>query len=206
MEKGFSKRGEVHIADRDFPCAALAAGDGGAEGAADDLVAVADADEADAGVGENGLGEGDEFEDPGGGIEGVVSWGERGKRRSASWGGECQLGGYELRSRGYERLGGGDIERQDDITGSGERRIVTMLTAPCDQNCVDIVWFRILHFGDDIPFGDVQAFPWTFYRLQGSIQQCLEDITIGAMFLLDARQWSVGFEDCDSGVAWAHVA
>ena len=92
MEKGFSKRSELHIADGDFPRAALAAGDGGAEGTANDLVAVADANETDAGVGEDGLGEGDEFEDPGVGVEGVVSWEGRGGRRSASWEGKVSAG------------------------------------------------------------------------------------------------------------------
>ena len=86
LEELFSFGSEVYVADGDFPGAAFAARYGGAEGTADDLVTVADSDDADAALGKDLLGEGDEIEDPGVGIEGVVSCIRKREREgSAGW-------------------------------------------------------------------------------------------------------------------------
>ena len=68
-------RRQRHRTDAEFPAAVVAGAprDLPAERAADDLMPVADAESADAGVGEEGGGEGEEGEDPGCGVEGVVA-------------------------------------------------------------------------------------------------------------------------------------
>ena len=65
--------GQLHLADAHFPPPS-AGRNLDAHGAADDLVAEADADEADAGLGEDFLRESDEAVDPGGGVVGVEFW------------------------------------------------------------------------------------------------------------------------------------
>ncbi|KAB8342769.1 hypothetical protein FH972_022367 [Carpinus fangiana] len=138
-ERGAARR-QRDRRDCDFPAAGGVARGLGAQGARDDLVPVADADDAYARLGEDGLREGDEFLGPGVGAEGVVFWGVGvgwvslvGLGRRA--GGGCWWGGDSAWVGGLAMIDGGEsgsesivIFRAGSIDGAWMGRLIKGLS------------------------------------------------------------------------------